>query len=83
MNSILPRRVWLTGASSGIGAALAEELLKSGAQVAVSARSREPLDALALRDFQAIPPPEREAIKTEVRLDKRHFARTRELARLR
>lgn len=49
MNSILPRRVWLTGASSGIGAALAEELLKSGAQVAVSARSREPLDALALR----------------------------------
>ena len=41
------------------------------------------LDALALRDFQAIPPPERAAIKTEVRLDKRHFARTRELARLR
>lgn len=38
------------------------------------------LDALALRDFQAMPPPERAAIKSEVRRDKRHFAHTRALA---
>jgi NADP-dependent 3-hydroxy acid dehydrogenase YdfG len=49
MNSVTPRRYWLTGASSGIGAALAEELLNSGAQVAVSSRSKEPLEALAQR----------------------------------
>ncbi|WP_338526238.1 SDR family NAD(P)-dependent oxidoreductase [Pseudomonas batumici] len=44
-----PRRVWLTGASSGIGAALAEVLLKSGVQLAVSARSVEPLQPLEKR----------------------------------
>jgi NAD(P)-dependent dehydrogenase (short-subunit alcohol dehydrogenase family) len=43
------RRVWLTGASSGIGAALAEMLAGRGARVAVSARSREPLEAFAER----------------------------------
>ena len=37
------------------------------------------IDALANRDFQAMPPPERQAIKTEVRLAKRHFARVRAL----
>ncbi len=44
-----PRRVWLTGASSGIGAAMAEVLLKSGVLLAVSARSVEPLQALEER----------------------------------
>ena len=37
------RRVWIVGASSGIGAALAEALLEAGAHVAISARR---LDAL-------------------------------------
>ena len=43
------RRYWLTGASSGIGAALAEEILKTGAQLAVSARSVAPLKILSKR----------------------------------
>lgn len=37
------------------------------------------IDALANRDFQSMPPPERQAIKTEVRLAKRHFERVRAL----
>ena len=41
------RRVWLVGASSGIGAALATLLLERGARVALSSRSRDALDALA------------------------------------
>ena len=44
-----PRRIWLTGASSGIGAALAEKLLNDGHLLALSARHSEPLDALAER----------------------------------
>ena len=43
------RRIWLTGASSGLGGALAQALLSSGARVALSARSVEPLRALAAR----------------------------------
>ncbi len=39
--------VWITGASSGIGAALAERLAGSGHHVAISARNRDDLDALA------------------------------------
>jgi len=41
------RRVWIVGASSGIGAALAAEALGAGASVAVSARSKEALLAIA------------------------------------
>ncbi|WP_223488051.1 SDR family NAD(P)-dependent oxidoreductase [Pseudomonas sp. A-RE-19] len=44
-----PRRYWLTGASNGIGAALAEEILKTGAHLAVSSRSLAPLKALSQR----------------------------------
>ena len=43
------RRIWLTGASSGIGAHLAEQLLNSGARLALSARTLPPLQALSER----------------------------------
>jgi NADP-dependent 3-hydroxy acid dehydrogenase YdfG len=41
------RRVWVIGASYGIGAALARELINQGAKVALSARTRDLLDAIA------------------------------------
>jgi short-subunit dehydrogenase len=40
------KRVWIIGASTGIGASLAERLHGAGAKVAVSARSADKLDAL-------------------------------------
>jgi NAD(P)-dependent dehydrogenase (short-subunit alcohol dehydrogenase family) len=40
-------RVWVTGASSGIGAALVPVLARRGARVAVSARRRDLLESLA------------------------------------
>ncbi len=43
----LGRRVWVTGASSGIGAAVAERLAKEGAKVLFSGRNKEALDRLA------------------------------------
>lgn len=49
MSRTLSRRYWLTGASSGIGAALAEEILKSGAHLAVSSRSVAQLKVLSQR----------------------------------
>ncbi len=49
MSRTLARRYWLTGASSGIGAALAEEILKTGAHLAVSSRTVAPLKNLSLR----------------------------------
>ncbi|MFW3899097.1 SDR family NAD(P)-dependent oxidoreductase [Pseudomonas bharatica] len=42
-------RCWLTGASSGIGAALALHLLEHGHSLVVSGRQREPLEALRSR----------------------------------
>lgn len=41
------QRIWLTGASSGIGLAVAKELLQRGHQLALSARRGEALQALA------------------------------------
>ncbi|HET9024749.1 MAG TPA: SDR family NAD(P)-dependent oxidoreductase [Burkholderiaceae bacterium] len=41
------RHVWVIGASTGIGAALARELINAGARVALSARSRDRLEAIA------------------------------------
>jgi short-subunit dehydrogenase len=43
------QRVWLVGASTGIGRATAELLHAKGAQVIVSARSEAPLQQLALK----------------------------------
>jgi NADP-dependent 3-hydroxy acid dehydrogenase YdfG len=43
------QRIWLTGASSGIGEALIAPLVASGARVAISARRGERLTALAAR----------------------------------
>lgn len=40
------RRVWVVGASSGIGAAIARQLLAEGARVALSARSESSLRSL-------------------------------------
>jgi short-subunit dehydrogenase len=48
-------RVWVTGASSGIGAALARELADRGATVAVSARSEDKLRALAGDRMHVVP----------------------------
>jgi NAD(P)-dependent dehydrogenase (short-subunit alcohol dehydrogenase family) len=43
------RRAWIVGASSGIGLALAEKLHAAGAQVVVSARNAQALQALVAR----------------------------------
>ncbi|MGN0063006.1 MAG: SDR family NAD(P)-dependent oxidoreductase [Nocardioides sp.] len=49
------RRCWVVGASSGIGAALADELRARGARVAVSARRREALEEVAGTRMLAVP----------------------------
>lgn len=47
------QRVWVVGASSGIGLATAERLAAEGATVLASARSADPLQALVQRHAQA------------------------------
>jgi len=45
--SLKNKRVWITGASSGLGAALAHEASRQGAHVILSARREEKLSAVA------------------------------------
>lgn len=54
MSSLVGQRIWLVGASSGIGAALAEELHRRGALVAISARRPERLDEVARGRFPTV-----------------------------
>lgn len=49
MNKVNGKTVWVTGASSGIGLALAEQLAAKGANLVLSARSEDKLQALAHR----------------------------------
>jgi len=49
------RRVWLVGASTGIGAAMAHELARLGARLALSARSAEKLHALDIASAWILP----------------------------
>ena len=46
---------WVVGASSGIGAAVAQELLSRGARVAISARRQDKLDTVANGSMLAVP----------------------------
>jgi short-subunit dehydrogenase len=48
-------RIWVTGASSGIGAALARELADRGATVAISARNADKLRAVAGDRMHVVP----------------------------
>lgn len=47
MSALAGQRVWVTGASSGIGAEVARELDRRGARVAITARRQEALEAVA------------------------------------
>lgn len=49
------RRVWLIGASTGIGAAMAKELDRHGARLALSARSADRLRALGIDGALVLP----------------------------
>ena len=49
------RNIWIVGASSGIGAALAIELVGRGARVAISARRADELDSVAAGRMTVVP----------------------------
>src|SRR4051794_5221527 len=48
-------RVWVVGASSGLGAGLAEELVRRGAQVAISARRADELEKVSSGQMYVAP----------------------------
>lgn len=54
-NSVVGQRVWITGGSSGIGAAVANELTDRGALVAISARRVEQLNEVAAGRMAVVP----------------------------
>ena len=54
MSTVVGQRIWLVGASSGIGAALAEELHRRGAIVAISARRADRLDEVSRGRFVTV-----------------------------
>jgi len=74
MGAFADRRVWITGASTGIGAALARSLLRRGARVAVTARRADLLSQLtaAFDESRALVAPadvtDREAVVGAARL---------------
>ncbi|MEX1165834.1 MAG: short-chain dehydrogenase, partial [Hydrogenophaga sp.] len=49
------QRVWLVGASAGIGAALAKALAERGAQLALSSRKLASLEALQIPGAVLLP----------------------------
>jgi NAD(P)-dependent dehydrogenase (short-subunit alcohol dehydrogenase family) len=49
------RRVWLVGASTGIGAALTQALASRGARLALSARNADKLESLDIADALILP----------------------------
>ncbi|MGY4770114.1 SDR family NAD(P)-dependent oxidoreductase [Kribbella sp. CWNU-51] len=55
MSALAGRAVWVIGASSGIGAALAAELVGRGARVAISARRADQLKDVAGDRMSAVP----------------------------
>lgn len=54
-DAIAGRRFWLVGASTGIGAELAEELHRRGARVAISARGAESLEEVSRGRMEVVP----------------------------
>jgi NADP-dependent 3-hydroxy acid dehydrogenase YdfG len=55
MSTLRGQRVWVVGASSGIGAELARELVRRGAEVAISGRREEELEAVSGGAMTAVP----------------------------
>ena len=51
------KKVWITGASSGIGKALAEKFAKENWKVAISARRTEILNEMAKNEEYFLPTP--------------------------